>query len=123
MRDEWLSCPNTDISGYQENPEIPLSDLNMPEMSGFELLSIVRRQFPTISLVGMSGAFLGTQILCGVTADAFYEKGNGVAVLLKTIESLPPRNRQSCEPPEPVWIHGNGRDANGVGFVTITCPD
>ena len=123
MRDGWLSCPNRELSGYQENPEIPLSDLNMPEMSGFELLSIVRRQFPTISLVGMSGAFLGTQILCGVTADAFYEKGNGVAVLLKTIESLPPRNRQSCEPPEPVWIHGNGRDANGAGFVTITCPD
>jgi CheY-like chemotaxis protein len=66
MRDEWLSCPNRDISGYQENPEIPLSDLNMPEMSGFELLSIVRRQFPTISLVGMSGAFSGTQIPCGV---------------------------------------------------------
>ena len=123
MRDEWLSCPNRDISGYQENPEIPLSDLNMPEMSGFELLSIVRRQFPTISLVAMSGAFSGTQIPCGVTADAFYEKGNGVAVLLRAIESLPLRNRQSGEPPEPVWIHGNGRDANGVGFVTITCSD
>jgi hypothetical protein len=56
-------------------------------------------------------------------ADAFYEKGNGVAVLLRAIESLPLRNRQSGEPPEPVWIHGNGRDANGVGFVTITCSD
>ena len=107
----------------KEIPEILLSDLNMPRMSGFELLSIVRRQFPTISLVAMSGAFSGTQIPCGVTADAFYEKGNGVAVLLKAVESLPLRNRQSCEPHEPVWIHGNGRDANGAGFVTITCPD
>ena len=62
----------TEIS--QEIPEILLSDLNMSGMSGFELLPIVRRQFPAISLVAMSGAFSGTQIRCGVTAHAFYPK-------------------------------------------------
>jgi CheY-like chemotaxis protein len=71
MRVGWLSCL-TEIR--QVIQEIPLSDLNMPGMSGFELLSIVRRQFPTISLVAMSGAFSGTQIRCGVTAHAFYPK-------------------------------------------------
>ena len=30
----------------EEVPEILLSDLNMPEMSGFELLSIIHRRFP-----------------------------------------------------------------------------
>ena len=29
----------------EEVPEILLSDLNMPEMSGFELLSIIHRRF------------------------------------------------------------------------------
>ena len=29
-----------------EVPDILLSDLNMPGMSGFELLSVVRRRFP-----------------------------------------------------------------------------
>ena len=31
----------------QEIPEILLSDLNMPGMSGFELLPVVRRQIPS----------------------------------------------------------------------------
>ena len=94
----------------QEIPEILLSDLNMPGMSGFELLSAVRRRFPAIRVVAMSGAFCGHQVPDGVTADAFYAKGNGVAVLLKAIESLPFANRQSCEGPEPPWIQRNGQD-------------
>jgi len=94
----------------EEVPEILLSDLNMPGMSGFELLSVVRRRFPAIRVVAMSGAFAGDQVPDGVAADAFYEKGNGVAVLLKTIERLPFANRQSCEGAESSWIQRNGQD-------------
>jgi CheY-like chemotaxis protein len=92
----------------EEVPEILLSDLNMPGMSGFELLSAVRRRFPAIR-VAMSGAFSGHQVPDGVTADAFYAKGNGVAVLLKAIESLPFANRQSYEGPESPWTQRNGQ--------------
>src|SRR3954470_22152911 len=38
-------------------PAIVLSDLNMPQMSGFEFLSVVRRRFPQISVIAMSGAY------------------------------------------------------------------
>ena len=41
----------------QEVPDILLSDLNMPAMSGFELLSVVRRRFPAIYVIAMSGMF------------------------------------------------------------------
>jgi len=40
-------------------PGILLSDLDMPGMSGFELLSVVRRRFPAIAVIAMSGSILG----------------------------------------------------------------
>jgi CheY-like chemotaxis protein len=94
----------------QEIPEILLSDLNMPGMSGFELLPLVRLQFPIVRVIAMSGAFCGQQVPDGVTADAFFPKGNGVAVLLKTIERLSFSKRQSCEGAESSWIQRNGQD-------------
>ena len=71
-----------------EVPDAILSDLNMPGMSGFELLSIVRGSLPAIKLIAMSGAFSGYKIPSGVTADAFYEKGGNMHALLESIEAL-----------------------------------
>lgn len=59
-------------------PAVILSDLDMPEMSGIDLFSKVRLQFPKVSLVAMSGAYETVdQIPGGVTADAYYAKGYG----------------------------------------------
>jgi CheY-like chemotaxis protein len=56
-------------------PDVLLSDLNMPIMGGRELLSIVRRRFPAIRTVAMSGAYSSDEVPEGITADAFYAKG------------------------------------------------
>src|SRR5664279_692008 len=69
----------------REIPEILISDIYMPGMSGFELLSIVRRRFPAVRVIAMSGAFGGSGVPCGVTADAFYEKGTGMVALLMAV--------------------------------------
>jgi CheY-like chemotaxis protein len=79
-----------------EAPELLLSDLNMPGISGFELLSEVRRRFPAIRTIAMSGSFRGDEAPSGVAADGFYQKGSSVVALLRVMETLPHVER--CAP-------------------------
>jgi CheY-like chemotaxis protein len=104
-------------------PDILLSDLNMPAMSGFELLSVIRRRFPAIYVIAMSGMFTDSPFPSGVTADAYYQKGGGVADLVRIVETRPLPSREHCDWPEPIWIPRNGHDASGGEFVTIACPE
>jgi CheY-like chemotaxis protein len=69
-------------------PDIVASDLQMPRMSGFELLSTIRLQFPAIPLIAMSEAFSSNQIPEGVVADAFYQKGTHPAFLVNLVGSM-----------------------------------
>jgi CheY-like chemotaxis protein len=70
-------------------PDVLISDLTMPRMSGFELLSVVRRRFPEISVIAMSGAYEGHDLPCGVIADMFYSKGhNDPGVLQEAVALL-----------------------------------
>ena len=80
----------TVVDDLAVDPAVVLSDLNMPEMSGFELFSEVRQQFPNISLVAMSGNYeTGEEIPGGVIADAFYPKGYGnPGVLLRILSEM-----------------------------------
>jgi len=103
-------------------PDILISDLNMPGMSGFELLSVVRRRFPTIPVIAMSGAFAGNALPNGLPADAFYEKGAGIAQLLKALEFVS-GNDASNRVETPIWFSQNGHDPSGAPFVTMACPE
>lgn len=69
-------------------PDLIVTDLNMPQMSGVELISHVRSRYPSISIVAMSGDYLGDAVPASFLADRFYAKGQGVQDLLKTIASL-----------------------------------
>src|SRR5580692_7618713 len=71
----------------EEVPDILLSDLNMPRMSGFELLSVVRRRIPNVYVIASSGAFSGEDVPHGIAADAFYEKATGLPSLFQLVET------------------------------------
>lgn len=110
----------------QEVPDILLSDLNMPGMSGFELLSVVRRRFPAIPVIAMSGAFSGNEVPPGVAADGFFQKGGGIDRLLRIIRTFPKIERPSLPTSRadaPIWISQNGYDSAGEPYVTIACPE
>ena len=110
-------------------PDLITSDLNMPNMSGFEFLSVLRRRFPQIPVVAISGAYqCGEAVPGGIIADGFYAKGQHhpehllgtVADLIRTSATrASARERQSA----PVWIPRNGKDSNGVPFIVLTCPE
>jgi CheY-like chemotaxis protein len=110
-------------------PDVIISDLNMPQMSGFEFLSVVRRRFPEIPVVAMSGAYeTGDRVPGGVIADAFYAKGQQhpkellrtVAELIRTAAARAMNHhRQSA----PVWIPRNGKDSKGIPYIVVTCTE
>src|SRR5450759_5308831 len=55
-------------------PDLILTDLKMPNMLGFELLSVVRRRFPQVPTIAISGEFQPADEELGVLADAFLAK-------------------------------------------------
>jgi CheY-like chemotaxis protein len=111
------------------SPDVIISDLNMPQMSGFEFLSVVRRRFPEIPTIAVSGAYeSGDCVPGGVIADAFYAKGQHrpeellrtVAELIQTSAALAMNHhRQSA----PVWIPRNGKDSKGVPYIVLNCTE
>ncbi len=71
-------------------PDVIISDLNMPRMSGYEFLSVVRRRFSSIPVIAMSGnCESGLCFPDGVVVDAFFAKGRThIEELLSTIAAL-----------------------------------
>lgn len=110
-------------------PQVVISDLNMPQMSGFELLSVVRLRFPSIPVIAMSGAYAsGDCFPGGIMADAFYAKGRcPTEELLRAVTALTQvpvvRAASHQHLPELSQIPRAGRDSQGLPFILLTCPE
>ncbi len=101
-------------------PDLIVTDLKMPNMSGFELLSVVRRRFPQIPTIAISGEFHPPVEPLGVLADGFFAKPFTLEDLLAQVAELlragPPRPAMKHDR-APVWVPRNGE------YYVITCTD
>ena len=103
-------------------PDLIISDLNMPRMSGFEFLAVVRERFPHIPTIAMSGGYSSGEMPVGILADAFLQKGNYTVKELshevgKLLAGSPLRSETRKSAIAPLFVP---RDS--AGYLMITCP-
>lgn len=104
-------------------PELLITDLHMPGMSGFELLRVIRKRFPSMAVIVISGQFSPVSLPAGVLADRFLPKGDvPLMELLELVRQLtsegPIRSQPARAETAPAWVPRSSR-----GYVILTCPE
>ena len=103
-------------------PDLIISDLKMPRMSGFEFLDVVRKRLPQIPVIAISG-MAADELPASVAADAYYEKNRaGFEQLLQTVSDL---TRKPSPRPAPLGVDNQPVLArwDGDGTYVIVCDD
>lgn len=101
-------------------PDAIISDLKMPSMSGFEFLSVVRRRFPNIPVIAISGEY-NVSPPVNLLADAYFMKAQySPAQLFEKIAELikesPLRPYPGKRDHAPVWF-----PPSTTGYYVLTC--
>jgi DNA-directed RNA polymerase subunit RPC12/RpoP len=91
-------------------------------MSGFEFLSVVRRRFPQIPVIAITGEFLGRSNPEGLLSDALFHKGEYTtrelfSKIVQLLQESPIRPHLFKRDTAPVWIPRNGT------YYVLTCTD
>jgi CheY-like chemotaxis protein len=104
-------------------PDIIISDLRMPGMSGFELLSVVRRRFPHIPTIAVSGEYILATMPLGLLVDHFFQKGGYtpeqlLAKMKEVIAASPIRPHLAKQDVCPLWVTRVDSD-----YLVVSCPE
>lgn len=94
-------------------------------MNGFEFLSVVRRRFPNIPVIAISGEFSGLSVPESVLADAFFSKGEYQPPQLfqkiaELLQDLPTRPRVGKPNKAAVWVKNDKGTIAGNLFRVLT---
>ena len=89
----------------RSRPDLLITDLRMPNMNGFELLSVIRARYPDVPTIAISGEFLTVDRQDGPIADAFFQKGNYSVsdFLFKISELLGSPRPRTARAQAPIW--------------------
>lgn len=105
------------------HPDLLVTELNLPHMSGFELLSVVRKRFPLISVIATSGEYSAITLPHEAICDVFVPKSAKffpelVEEARALISDSPIRGSRPKVCVAPVWI-----PRSAAGYIVLTCPE
>ncbi|MGO8788300.1 MAG: response regulator [Terriglobia bacterium] len=105
-----------------ELPKVIISDLEMPRMSGLEFISVVRRRFPSIPVIVLSGS-VPAEVSVEIKPDRWIEKSaRQIPKLLQAVHDLVRKTPDSADFPQVVTTPVRVRPGF-AGYFILTCTD
>lgn len=103
-------------------PDLIISDLNMPRMSGFEFLAVVRERFPHVATIAVTGEYIAVGNPSGILADSFVQKGlytfkELFREVTRLLDASPIRPEGKKDEMAPLFV-----PRDNAGYLIITCP-
>ena len=103
-------------------PKVIISDLVMPRMSGIEFISVVRRRFPSMPIIVLSGSFQ-RELPEEVKPDRWFRKSvQQVPELLQAVYDLARKTPDCADLPQVISTPVRTRP-DGDGYFVLTCTD
>jgi CheY-like chemotaxis protein len=105
-----------------ELPKVIISDIQMPRMTGIEFVSVVRRRFPFIPVIVLSGS-IPNDVPEEAEPDVWFEKGAlDISELLQTLRALVRKTPDRADIPQVVTTPVRTRPGF-AGYFVLTCTD
>ena len=105
-----------------ELPKVIISDLQMPRMSGLEFISVVRRRFPSMPVIALSGS-IPREFPAEAKPDVWFEKkALQVHALLQAVHDLVRKTPDFADFPQVVTTPVRARPGF-AGYFILTCTD
>ena len=105
-----------------ELPKVIISDLQMPRMSGIEFISVVRRRFPSIPVIVLSGS-IPSEFPGEIKPDLCFEKSaRQIPELLQAVHDLVRKTPDCADFPQVVTTPVRTRPGF-AGYFILTCTD
>ncbi|MGB7592356.1 MAG: response regulator [Terriglobia bacterium] len=103
-------------------PKVIISDLQMPRMSGFEFISVVRRRFPSIPVIVLSGS-IQRELPAEAEPDRWFRKyAQQIPELLQAVHDLAQKAPDRAYLPQVISTPVRTRPG-GDGYFVLTCTD